>query len=63
MKKSSKNSLSPGPSERTELGLLIERITELVEKDPRKAAIILTDWANRSATSPTVKKEQKKKAG
>jgi hypothetical protein len=63
MRKMSRISRGPGPLSQVELGLFIEKISELVARDPRKAAIVLTDWMNQSTPPQTVKKDGKKRAG
>jgi hypothetical protein len=54
------------PRPEVTLEALLERVKEFVARDPRKAAIILTDWVNQPAR-PTQKQPQqpvsKKKAG
>jgi hypothetical protein len=45
-------------TETTEIGLLRDKIIELVLKSPQKAAVILSSWIKES-----VKKQQVKKAG
>jgi len=34
---------------------LVQRVTELVERDPAKAATLLRDWINRPASIPVKK--------
>ncbi len=53
--------------ERAELRSLVLKIAELVQKDPRKAAIIVTEWvrstpiekASRGSTQPTAPTKKK----
>jgi hypothetical protein len=41
---------------RAEIAVLRERTTELVSKDPRKAAILLEEWLGKTASAPAPKK-------
>ncbi len=36
--------MKPAPSDRAVVDLLKEKIAELIQKNPAKAAMILTDW-------------------
>ena len=53
--------LRPAPAEkavsRAELSILLQKVSELAEQKPEKAAIILADWLQRSASRASSRKK------
>lgn len=46
----------PLPSDKSEIEILRDRISDLVRQDPGKAAILLTEWFSRPANKQKLKK-------